>query len=70
LIPLLPESIASDNLSVAFDLEVRTLQSCPNSAFDIFVRNPVIMPIIGDGRRLEDATGFFMDEDKIEFLPS
>jgi hypothetical protein len=69
LIPLLPEGIAGDNLSVAFDFETRPLQSGSNSAFDILIGNPIIMPIIGDGRRLENATRFFIDEDELELFP-
>lgn len=65
-IALFSQGMPGDHLSSAFNRQIRSFQLRPDLALDVLVRNPVIMPIIGNRRGLQDAPRLFMDEDKLQ----
>ncbi len=70
LITFLSKGMSGYNLSAALDRQIDPLQFRPDPAFDVLIGNPVIMAIIGNGRRLEDPPGLLMHQDKLQFLPA
>ena len=48
--------MARAHFTPALNRQVRPLQFCPGSTFDVLVRNPAIIARIGNGRRLADLS--------------
>jgi hypothetical protein len=61
--------MSGDDLPAALDRQVCPFQFRPDPAFDVLIRNPVKMAIIGNGSRLEKPAGLLMHQDKLQLLP-
>ena len=62
--------MSGDNLPAALNRQVCPFEFCPDSALDVLIRNPVIMAVIGNSRRLEDPSRLLMHQDKVQLLPA
>lgn len=60
----------SNHLPCALDCQVCSFQFCPDSAFDVLIRNPVIMAIIGNGSRLKNPSWLLMHQDELQLIPA